>query len=141
MQAKRVLIVEDHAAVREAVASDFEHAPDFEIVGQAASLAEARQMLASVDVVILDLGLPDGSGVDLIPELHAANPDARALVLSATFDTTLAAKAIERGATAVLDKVTHLGQIAQTARCILADEEPLVTKDLDPAHYVGPGAR
>jgi DNA-binding NarL/FixJ family response regulator len=139
--AKRVLIVEDHRAVREAVVSDFEQAPDFEIVGQAASLEEARQMLARVDVVILDLGLPDGSGVELIPELHAANPNARALVLSATFDTTLATRAIERGATAVLDKVTHLGQIAQTARSILADEEPLVAEDFGPADFVGPGRR
>lgn len=128
-EAMRVLIVEDNTAVREAVVSDFEREPDFEVMGQAACLAEARQMLACVDVVILDLGLPDGSGAELIPELFAANPKARALVLSATFDATLAAKAIERGATAFLDKMTHLGQIAQTARGILAEERLLPAKD------------
>ena len=127
--AMRVLIVEDNASVREAVACDFEREPGFEVMGQAASLAEARRMLATADVVILDLGLPDGSGAELIPELRAANPKAHALVLSATFDATLAAKAIERGATAVLDKMTHLGQIAQTARGILAEERLLPAKD------------
>jgi DNA-binding NarL/FixJ family response regulator len=63
----RVLLVEDSATVREAVASEFRPDPDFEMVGEAASLSEARGGLATADVVILDLGLPDGSGADLIP--------------------------------------------------------------------------
>jgi DNA-binding NarL/FixJ family response regulator len=118
----RVLLVEDHPAFREAVVSELEREPDFEIVAQAASLAEARKGLEGVDVVILDLGLPDGSGADLIPELRAANPKAHAVVLSASYDPRLATEAIERGASAVLDKVTHLGQIADTARRIRADD-------------------
>jgi DNA-binding NarL/FixJ family response regulator len=118
----RVLLVEDHAPIREAIASEFEPHPDFEVVGQAASLAEAREMLRSADVVILDLGLPDGSGVELLPEIRAANPSACALVLSATYDRTLHAHAIGHGAAAVLDKMTHLGQIAQTVVRLLAGE-------------------
>jgi DNA-binding NarL/FixJ family response regulator len=118
----RVLVVEDHAAVREIVVSAFEAEPDFEIVGQAASLWEARQMLENVDVVILDLGLPDGSGAELISELQATNPEAQAVVLSASYDPAMATKAIESGATAVLDKMTHLGEVAQSTRRILADE-------------------
>jgi DNA-binding NarL/FixJ family response regulator len=127
VRALRVLIVEDHPAVREALASEFEPERDFEIVGQAASLAEARRMLGSVDVVILDLGLPDGSGADLIPELLAANPEARALVVSASYDPTMATKAIEAGAAAVLDKVANLGQVAQATRRVLADKRPPTT--------------
>jgi anti-anti-sigma factor len=122
-EALRVLIIDDHAAVREALASEFGPEPDFEIVGEAGSLEEAREMLLGLDldVVILDLGLPDGSGVDLIPELLATSPDARAIVLSASYDPTLATQAIERGAAAVLDKVTHLGQVAQATRRVLVD--------------------
>jgi DNA-binding NarL/FixJ family response regulator len=134
-KATRILIVEDHPAVREMVASEFELAPDFEIVGQALSLAEARRMLGGVDVVILDLGLPDGSGVELIPELLDANPDAHAIVLSADAPPAIASCAIERGATAVLDKVTHLGQVAQTTRTILAERPPLPAKDINPPYY------
>jgi DNA-binding NarL/FixJ family response regulator len=68
----RVLIVEDRAPVREAIVSEFETDPDFEVVGQAASLAEAGKMLGLLDIAILDLGLPDGCGADLIPELRKA---------------------------------------------------------------------
>jgi DNA-binding NarL/FixJ family response regulator len=105
--------VEDSATVREAIASEFEADPRFEVVGQAASVAEARELLAEADVAILDLGLPDGSGGDLIPELRSANPNARAIVLSTTYDRAMHLRAIEHGAAAVLDKVAHLGQVTQ----------------------------
>jgi DNA-binding NarL/FixJ family response regulator len=127
-EAVRILLVEDHAAYREAVASEFEREPDFEIVGQAPTLAEARQMLEGADVVILDLGLPDGSGADLIPELRAVNPKAHALVLTAAFDPAMATKAIEHGATAVLDKATDLREVAQTVRQIIARDRLVPTE-------------
>jgi DNA-binding NarL/FixJ family response regulator len=81
VKAERVLLAEDHEPVREAVAAEFGHDPDFEIIGHAASLAEARRMLHSPEVVILDLGLPHGSGADLVAELQAVDhPVDRALV-------------------------------------------------------------
>jgi DNA-binding NarL/FixJ family response regulator len=125
----RVLLVEDHAPIREAIASEFEPHPDFQVVGQAASLAEARELLASADLVILDLGLPDGSGAELLPEIRAANPSACALVLSATYDPALHARAIEHGAAAVLDKMTHVGQLAQTVARLLAGERLVPSED------------
>jgi DNA-binding NarL/FixJ family response regulator len=115
-----VLLVEDSAIVREAIASEFQADPRFEVVGQAASLAEARELLAQADVAILDLGLPDGSGADLIPELRRANPNARAIVLSTTYDRSLHLGAIEHGAEAVLDKLAHLGQVTQAVWQILS---------------------
>jgi DNA-binding NarL/FixJ family response regulator len=72
----RVLLVEDQATVREAIVAEFQLETDFEVVGQAGSVAEARELLARADVALLDLGLPDGSGLGLIPELRAANPTA-----------------------------------------------------------------
>jgi DNA-binding NarL/FixJ family response regulator len=60
--------------------------------------------------------------------LRAANPKARALVLSATFDRAMAAAAIECGAAAVLDKMTQLGELAQTARRIVAGEASKPTR-------------
>jgi two-component system, NarL family, response regulator DevR len=62
----RVLLVEDHAIVRKLFASVFDREPDFEVVAQAGSLAEARGSLEGVDVAVLDLRLPDGEGTDLI---------------------------------------------------------------------------
>jgi DNA-binding NarL/FixJ family response regulator len=120
----RVLLVEDSATVREAVASEFRPAPDFAIVGEAGSLSEARGVLATADVVILDLGLPDGSGAELIGELHDANPQARAIVLTSAFDHALHGPAIEDGAAGVLDKLTQLGQVAPAVRRILDMPNP-----------------
>jgi PAS domain S-box-containing protein len=118
----RVLLVEDHTAVREAIAAAFERDAGFEIAGEAASLAEARGMLEDVDVAVLDLGLPDGFGADLIPEIRAVNPHARALVLSGTLDHATIARAIERGAAGALDKVAHLDEVVDAVRRLQAGE-------------------
>lgn len=116
----RVIVVEDSAAVREAVAFEFGADARFELVGEAATVAEARELLTKADVAILDLGLPDGSGADLIPELRSANPAARAIMLSTTYDRSLHLQAVEHGAAGVLDKLAHLGQVADAVSEILS---------------------
>jgi DNA-binding NarL/FixJ family response regulator len=125
---ERVLLVEDSAIVREAVASEFRSDPDFEIVGEVGSLREARGVLATADVVILDLGLPDGSGVDLIREVRDANPEVRTIVLTSAFDPALHARAMEYGAAAVLDKITRLGHLVQAVRRMLDMPIPVVER-------------
>src|ERR671915_367340 len=106
----RVMLVEDHTAIREALASTFQ-AEGFEVVAQAASLSEARGMLEGIDVAVVDLGLPDGYGGDLIKALREAKPPAQALVLSATLDRRETARAVEAGAAGVLSKTTHPEQV------------------------------
>jgi two-component system response regulator DevR len=127
----RVLLVEDEPRIREAIAAQFERAPDFEVVGQAGSRAEARGMLERADVAILDVGLPDGLGLDLIPELRAVNAQVQVLVLTASRDPAVLARAVEYGAAAVLDKMTHTGQVVESVRRVLAGE-PLTPSDADP---------
>jgi DNA-binding NarL/FixJ family response regulator len=126
----RVLLVDDHATVREAIASAFERDAGFEIVGQAASLAEARTRLDHVDVAVVDLGLPDGNGADLIPELHAINPRAQALVLSARLDRAEIARAVDKGAAAILDKTAHLDEATQAVRRLQAGETLLALDEV-----------
>jgi len=115
----RVLLVEDHAAIREALASTFER-EGFEVVGQAGSIAEARGMLEDsehpIDVALIDLGLPDGYGAELIEELGEAHPNAQALVLSATLDRATVARAVQLGAAGVLSKTTHLQEVVDGVR-------------------------
>ncbi len=80
----RVLLVEDHAAFREALAFLLGGEPDIEVVAQAGSLAEAREAIdGRLDVAVVDLGLPDGDGGELVGELRQASPDTAVLVLSA----------------------------------------------------------
>jgi PAS domain S-box-containing protein len=125
----RVLLVEDHTAVREAIAAQFEREPSFEVVGQAASVAEARALLHEhIDVAVVDLGLPDGDGADVIQDLRRVNPRAHALVLSASLDRAQAARAIESGASATLDKTAHLDDVVDAVRRLRAGETLL---DLD----------
>jgi DNA-binding NarL/FixJ family response regulator len=79
----RVLLVEDHASFRQPLACLLRREQDIAIVGQAGSLAGVRQALEGIDVAIVDLGLPDGSGVELVQELRTVNPHGAVLVLTA----------------------------------------------------------
>jgi DNA-binding NarL/FixJ family response regulator/two-component sensor histidine kinase len=118
----RVLLVEDHASVREAIAAAFQREDDFEVVGQASSLAEARELLEEVDVAVIDLGLPDGYGGELIEELREVNPGAQALVLSASLDRAEVARAVQSGAAGTLDKTAHLDEVVDVVRRVRAGE-------------------
>jgi PAS domain S-box-containing protein len=124
----RVLFVDDHTAVRQAIAAMFEREPGFTVAGQARSLAEARGLLRDVDVAVLDLALPDGDGADLIPELHEASPDAQALVLSADLDRDGIARAVEAGAAGALDKTAELDQLVDAVRRLRAGQT-LLSRD------------
>jgi DNA-binding NarL/FixJ family response regulator len=118
----RVLLVDDHAAIREAIALAFAQDDEFIVAGQAASLAEARGMLDGIDVAIVDLELPDGDGAELIRDVRAQDPSIQTLVLSAHADRRRVARAVEKGAAAVLGKTTHLHEVVSAVRRMRAGE-------------------
>ena len=126
----RVLLVEDHTAVREAIAGMLERESDLTVVGQAESLAEARELLHGVDVAVLDLALPDGDGIALIPELRAASPGAQVLVLSANLDRAQTARAIDAGAAGALDKTADLDQVVDAIRRLRAGQALLASHEI-----------
>jgi DNA-binding NarL/FixJ family response regulator len=115
----RVVLVEDYAAFRQALAFLLANEPDLEVVAQAGSLAQAREALIDeegLDVAVLDLALPDGNGGDLIGELRRRNPGVSGVVLSATMGPGDLDEAVEAGADAVLDKIESLPTIAREVR-------------------------
>jgi PAS domain S-box-containing protein len=120
----RILLVEDHASFRQAIASMLDRTPDLEVAGQAGSLEEAREVIGAepVDVAIVDLGLPDGYGGELIKELRDANPEAQALVLSASLDRAEIARAVEYGAAGVLHKSSGMDEVVRAVRRLRAGE-------------------
>lgn len=120
----RVLLVDDHSSFRQGIASRLSSEPDFEIVGQAGTLAEAREVLASgvVDLAVVDLGLPDGHGSDLIKDLRSSNPKAQAITLSATEDRAEIARAVQSGASGVLHKSSGMDEILDSLRRLRAGE-------------------
>jgi DNA-binding NarL/FixJ family response regulator len=101
----RVLVVDNNAEFLEVLVRLLDRQPDIAVVAQAASLAEARGKLSGVDVAILDRGLPDGDGLELISELREANPNAKVLVMSATVEEAHPEQALEAGAEGILDKI------------------------------------
>ena len=126
----RILLVEDHASLRQAVAALFDREPGFTVVGQAGSLAEARTMLDGVDAAIVDLNLPDGYGGDLIKEMREANPHAMVLVLSAYFDRAEIAKAVESGAAGVLHKSAGIDEVVEAVRRLRAGDSLLPLEEV-----------
>ena len=117
----RVLLVDDNAEFRRAFAGLLERQPDLEVVGTAGSLAEARRKLRGVDVALLDRGLPDGDGLELIGEMRAANPGARVFVISSTAEMIHPTDAIEAGADGVIDKIETPEQIFAAIRGLGGD--------------------
>ena len=112
------MLVEDHADFRDFMVVLLGREPDLEVVAQAGSLAEARNSVEGVrfDVVVLDLGLPDGNGADLIADLRGTNPGAAVLVLSASLDPRSLERANEAGADEIMDKPASPAEVLGTIR-------------------------
>jgi DNA-binding NarL/FixJ family response regulator len=126
----RVALIEDHATVRQALAFVLEREPEFEVVAQAGSLAEARRFRANFDVAVVDLGLPDGHGTEAIRDLRKINPKSMVLVLTANPDRTEFARAVEAGASGVLHKSTPLEEVAGAVRRLVAGEALLSSDEV-----------
>ena len=111
------MLVEDHIAFRQALAFLLGREPDLEIVAQAGSLAQAREMFDwRLDVAVVDLTLPDGDGRELIGELRRTNPGISVVVLSATIAPGHHEEVIKAGADGVLHKVAPFATIAEEVR-------------------------
>ena len=114
----RVMLVEDHADYRAIIEILLISQSDIKLLAQAGSLAEARDHAAKFefDVVVLDLGLPDGHGEDLIADFRRSNPEVGMLILSASLDPAGVEKATRLGADEIMDKLAPLEEVLSTVR-------------------------
>ena len=126
----RIMLVEDHATFREPLAFMFDREPDFEVVAQAGSMAEAQEKLGGIDLAVVDLNLPDGDGTNLIGALRAVNSRAMVLVLTANADREAYARAAEAGAAGVLHKTVRIQQVVDAARRLLSGESLFSTAEI-----------
>jgi DNA-binding NarL/FixJ family response regulator len=101
----RILVVDDRRDFRLAFVGMLEADPYLKVVSQAGSLAEARTMVEGIDVALIDRGLPDGDGLELIGDLRALNPGAKVFVISSTVEMIHPTDAIQAGADGVIDKL------------------------------------
>jgi DNA-binding NarL/FixJ family response regulator len=126
----RVMVVDDHPMWRDAVARDLAEA-GYDVVATAADGAQALRIAGAArpDVVVLDLQLPDASGVDVTRGLRAACPAARVLVLSASGEQQDVLDAVKAGAVGYLLKSAALPEFLDAVRRT-ADGDPVFTPGL-----------
>ncbi|MCB2004899.1 MAG: response regulator transcription factor, partial [Rhodoferax sp.] len=88
----RILIVDDHALIREGLRKVFRREDDIEVVAEAADAAQAVAQVRAhpVDVVVLDFNMPGRSGLDALPQIHACKPRLPVLILSMAPERDLA---------------------------------------------------
>jgi DNA-binding NarL/FixJ family response regulator len=106
MTATRVAIVEDHPVFRDGLEMALAPHQGIEVVASVGTLADARRVVATspVDVVLLDLGLPDGSGLDLLSTLRARRSPTVVIVLTMNDDPQVVLSAVRAGARGYLLK-------------------------------------
>jgi two-component system, NarL family, response regulator DevR len=126
-----LLLVDDHASFRESLAFLLAHQTDITVSGQAGSLAEARRIIPEldVDIALVDLHLPDGSGVDLIRDMRRLNPEALILVITGARDELSHAMALEAGASGILNKIVATSTIIEAIRRLAEGEQILTVRE------------
>lgn len=117
----RVLIVDDHPAVREALRSRIERLPDLEVCGEAAEMGEALRLVAETkpDVAVVDISLKTGSGIDLIKRIKDRNAFVRILVWSMHSESLYAERALRAGALGYVNKDQATDKIIEAIRRVL----------------------
>ena len=136
------MVIDDHDTFRDPLAFMLEREPDLTVVARPRSLSEAREVLEvaklAVDVAIVDLNLPDGSGTDIIKDLRASRPRAKALVLSAMSEQRYLAEAIEAGAAGVMHKSTPMRDLVGAVRQLAAGEQLLSQEEvIEALRFIG----
>jgi DNA-binding NarL/FixJ family response regulator len=120
----RILIVDDHPVVREGLTMIIESQTDLRVVAEAGTGAEALALfeLHLPDITLLDLGLPDVHGIDVIKRLHERHPDARIIVLTTYLGDVQALRALQAGAAGYLLKATLRRDLLDTIRTVHAGQ-------------------
>lgn len=129
---KKVLLVDDHDLIRQGLRRAFERADDFTVVAEASSVAEGLAVAAQhkPDVVLMDIRLPDGSGLDAVKKLRAANPQMGIVVLTMYAGDEHLFGALEAGASAFVPKDAPAEDVVAAARHAAASPEAFSAADL-----------
>jgi DNA-binding NarL/FixJ family response regulator len=117
----RVLIVDDHPAVCEALASRLGREPDLNVCGRAADLNEALRLIADTqpDVAVVDMSLPSGDGIDLIRQIRDHNNHIRILAWSTHSESLYAERALRAGALGYINKDQAAERVVEAIRRVL----------------------
>ncbi|MDX1585039.1 MAG: response regulator transcription factor [Thermoanaerobaculia bacterium] len=135
----RLMLVDDHELVRAGLRELIANEPDFEIAAEAGTGAEALDALRDqdIDIVVLDLSLPDYSGIDLMKSMLAQRPNLRILILSMHPEESYARRIMRAGAHGYVNKgaapdllITAIRKVAGNGRFVSPALAELLALDL-----------
>lgn len=117
----KIVIVDDHPIVRVGFAGRLARHPDFMVCGEAGSTAEAVALVSQQqpDVVLLDISLRDGSGLELIRELKSCSPSSRIIVVSMYDDANHVQRALREGADGYVSKREAASTVIEAVETVL----------------------
>lgn len=123
--AARIVLVEDHAILREGLRALIELESDLKVVGEASTGAEGVRVVQHTDptLVITDLAMPGGSGLKTIDELRAASPNVRVLVLTAYCTDEYIGAALSAGADGYVLKDASRAELLQAIRSVVSGQK------------------
>lgn len=123
----RIALVEDDIAFQNSFAAAIGTSNDMRLIGMAHNVAQARKLLGGdpIDVLVVDLGLPDGSGIDVIRDAHTAWPECGIMVSTTFADEKHVIASIEAGAAGYLLKDSSPEKITDEIRALHAGGSPI----------------
>jgi len=128
----RVLLVDDHDLIRQGLAHAFMRHDDFEVAAQAASVGEGLARFEEIkpDVVVTDVRLPDGTGLDLVREIRRQGHETGVVVLTMYAGDEQLFAALEAGASAFVSKDAPADEVVAAARHALVSPRSFAAADL-----------
>jgi len=132
-----VAIVDDHKIITDALSEILNNTGSISVIDNAFSISECRKMLlrCQPDVLLLDVSLPDGNGIDLCPEIKKNHPDVKILMLTSYAESNVVARALEEGAHGYMLKNATIEEVIEgikrvySCRRFLCDEAKVLFKN------------
>lgn len=143
----RVFLLDDHELVRRGISALLNAEDDMEVVGEASTTTQARGRIRATrpDVAVLDVRLPDGSGIDVCRDIRSNLPDTRCLMLTAYDDDEATYAAVLAGASGYVIKDIRGSGLVDSVRAVAAGRSLLdpalnrrVVKRINDSHEADP---
>lgn len=121
---KRILLVDDHPLMRRGQADLLGREPDLEVCGEAGTAREAMEAIAKLkpDLVLVDMGLPDKDGLELIKDIQALHPGLPVLAMSMQEESLYAARVLRAGGRGYVMKAEGPERLAGAIRTVLSGQ-------------------
>lgn len=113
-----VSMIEDHQILVDSLSLMLRYESDIDFLGSASSISKGHSLIKETtpDVLLLDVGLPDGNGLDLIPEVNQISPDTNIVVLTSMSDEATLMRVVDSGISGFVSKNSELSELMETIR-------------------------